>query len=116
MNGHVGFNEPGSNQNTVTRKVRISDNSREILSNDFNSQKDVPNEAITLGIKTILSAKKIYLLAWGTGKSDIIKKAIEEDVNEKCPASFLRKHQNVEFILDKYSTSKLNDGLQVNRY
>ena len=115
MNGHIGFNEPGSNQNTVTRKVRISDNSREILSNDFNSQKDVPNEAITLGIKTILSAKKIYLLAWGTGKSDIIKKAIEEDVNEKCPASFLRKHQNLEFILDKYSTSKLNDSLQVNR-
>ena len=116
MNGHIGFNEPGSNPNTVTRKVKISDNSRKILSNDFNSQKDVPNEAITLGIKTILSAKKIYLLAWGTGKSDIIKKAVEEDINEKCPASFLRKHQNVEFILDKYSTSKLNDGLQVNRY
>ena len=77
--------------------------------------KDVPDEAITLGIKTILSAKKIYLLAWGTGKSDIIKKAIEEEVNEKCPASFLRKHQNLEFILDKYSTSKLNDSLQVNR-
>ena len=115
MNGHIGFNEPGSNPNTVTRKVKISDNSRKILSNDFISQKDVPNEAITLGIKTILSAKKIYLLAWGTGKSDIIKKAVEEDINEKCPASFLRKHQNVEFILDKYSTSKLNDGLQVNR-
>ena len=60
-------------------------------------------------------AKKIYLLAWGTGKSDIIKKAIEEDVNEKCQASFLRKHQNLEYILDKYSTSKLNDSLQVNR-
>ena len=115
MNGHIGFNEPGSNPNTVTRKVKISDNSRKILSNDFISQKDVPNEAITLGIKTILSAKKIYLLAWGTGKSDIIKKAVEEDINEKCPVSFLRKHQNVEFILDKYSTSKLNDGLQVNR-
>ena len=82
---------------------------QEILSNDFNSQKDVPNEAITLGIKLFYQQKK-YLLAWGTGKSDIIKKAIEEDVNEKCPASFLRKHQNLEFILDKYSTSKLNDS------
>ena len=73
MNGHIGFNEPGSNQNTVTRKVRISDNSREILSNDFNSQKDVPNEAITLGIKTILSAKK-YIYWHGEQESLILLK------------------------------------------
>ena len=68
MNGHIGFNEPGSNPNTVTRKVKISDNSRKILSNDFISQKDVPNEAITLRIKTILSDKKNIFISMGNRK------------------------------------------------
>ena len=107
-NGHIGFNEPGSEINSITRKVKISNHSFKIISKAFNSSEETPREAITIGIKTILAASKIFLIAWGEKKSSIIKKAIEQKVNSNCPASYLRKHQNVEYILDVKSSSKLN--------
>ena len=107
-NGHIGFNEPGSEINSITRKVKISNHSFKIISKAFNSSEETPREAITIGIKTILAASKIFLIAWGEKKSSIIKKAIEQKVNSNCPASYLRKHQNVEYILDVKSGSKLN--------
>jgi len=107
INGHIGFNEPGSKKSSLTRKVKISNNSISVLSKDFKKSDDVPKEAITLGINTILSAKNIYLMAWGLNKSLIIKKALEGSIDTACPASFLQLHNNTEFFIDKNASSRL---------
>ena len=107
QNGHIGFNEPGSLIDTKTRKVKISDHSLSIISNEFNNKNKVPREALTMGIKTILSCNKIFLLAWGNNKSTIIEKTIKNKITKNIPATYLKKHKDVTFILDKYSSSKI---------
>tara|TARA_B100001564_G_scaffold348460_1_gene350413 strand:- start:373 stop:1128 length:756 start_codon:yes stop_codon:yes gene_type:complete len=107
-NGHIGFNEPGSKKSSLTRSVNISHDSISILAKDFKNSNNVPKKAITLGIKTILSAKKIYLMAWGLNKSIIIKEAIEGNIDKSCPASFLQLHNDAEFFIDKNASSKLS--------
>ena len=106
-NGHIGFNEPGSNISSMTRKVEISNHSRLVLSKDFKSIDNVPKNAITMGVKTILKAKKIILIAWGKTKSEIIRKTLKEKINPLVPASYLQSHKNTEFILDNDSSSYL---------
>ena len=106
-NGHIGFNEPGSDINSITRKIIISNHSRVVLSKDFKSIDNVPKNAITMGIKTILRAKKIILIAWGKTKSKIIKKTLKEKTNPLIPASYLQSHKNTLFILDNGSSSCL---------
>tara|TARA_B100001778_G_scaffold320781_1_gene311512 strand:+ start:1154 stop:1900 length:747 start_codon:yes stop_codon:yes gene_type:complete len=106
-NGHIGFNEPGSNISSMTRKVEISNHSRLVLSKDFKSIDNVPKNAITMGVKTILKAKKIILIAWGKTKSEIIRKTLKEKINPLVPASYLQNHKNTEFILDNDSSSYL---------
>ena len=106
-NGHIGFNEPGSNISSMTRKVEISNHSRLVLSKDFKSIDNVPKNAITMGVKTILKAKKIILIAWGKTKSEIIRKTLKEKINPLVPASYLQNHRNTEFILDNDSSSYL---------
>ena len=106
-NGHIGFNEPGSNINSITRKVRISNDSLNIISKDFSNKTRIPKEALTLGINTILSAKKIYLLAWGLEKASIIKNTLKGKVNSDIPSTYLQNHNNVSFILDKDAASKI---------
>tara|TARA_Y100000739_G_C20573802_1_gene449150 strand:+ start:798 stop:1544 length:747 start_codon:yes stop_codon:yes gene_type:complete len=106
-NGHIGFNEPGSNISSMTRKVEISNHSRLVLSKDFKSIDNVPKNAITMGVKTILKAKKIILIAWGKTKSEIIRKTLKEKINPLVPASYLQSHRNTEFILDNDSSSYL---------
>ena len=71
-NGHIGFNEPGSNLNSITRLVKLDYKTRKDARLDFNGIKNVPSSAITMGVKTILSSKRIILLAWGQGKSDSV--------------------------------------------
>ena len=107
-NGHIGFNEPGSLESSITRKVNIEYSTRFDASEEFGGIDNVPKEAISMGIKTILNAKRIVLLAWGEGKSKIIKKTVEEDENELIPASYLQKHPNTLFVIDKDSASNLN--------
>ena len=107
-NGHIGFNEPGSKKNSLTRKVKISRDSISVLSKDFKNANNIPDEAITLGINTILSAKNVYLMAWGLNKAEIIKEALEGSIGVACPASFLQLHNDVEFYLDKNASSKLS--------
>ena len=107
INGHIGFNEPGSKIESKTRKVQISNESHKTISKDFKETNKIPREALTLGIETILSSYKIYLMAWGNNKSSIIKKAIKGKITSSCPASYLKTHNDVTYFLDEMSSSKL---------
>ena len=106
-NGHIGFNEPGSQINSKTRKVKISNDSIKVIVNEFNEKRRVPKEALTMGVQTILSANKIFLMAWGKNKSSIINQTIKSDVSKDIPATYLKTHKNVTFILDKESSSEI---------
>ena len=107
-NGHIGFNEPGSIESSITRKVKIEETTRFDAADEFTGINNVPKDAISMGIKTILEAKRIVLVAWGESKANIIKKSVEEKATELIPASLLQKHPNCTFILDKESASSLN--------
>ncbi|WP_163407278.1 glucosamine-6-phosphate deaminase [Flavobacterium ajazii] len=106
-NGHIGFNESGSLQNSKTRLVALDHITRVAASNDFSGLNNTPRTAITLGVKKIMEAKRVILLAWGEGKSNIIKASVEGSVTNLVPASFLQEHSNTTFILDKAAASKL---------
>lgn len=100
--GRIGYNEPGSTKKSRTRLTKLTPLSLNDAGADFIRKEFVPNRAITVGIKTILKAKKIYLHAWGERKSGIIKEAIEGPVTEKVPASFLQDHPDAEIVIDKW--------------
>lgn len=106
-NGHIGFNESGSLQNSKTRLVALDHITRVAASNDFSGLSNTPRTAITLGVKKIMEAKKVILMAWGEGKSSIIQKSVEGIVTNQIPASFLQEHNNAVFVLDKEAASKL---------
>lgn len=106
-NGHIGFNESGSLQNSRTRLVALDHITRVAASKDFSGLGYTPRTAITLGVKKIMEAKRVILMAWGEGKSDIIQKSAEGEVTNKVPASFLQEHRNAVFVLDKEASSKL---------
>jgi glucosamine-6-phosphate deaminase len=106
-NGHIGFNESGSLQNSKTRLVALDHITRVAASNDFLGLSNTPRTAITLGVKKIMEAKRVILFAWGEGKSNIIREAVEGQVTNRVPASFLQEHNNATFILDKEASSKL---------
>ena len=106
-NGHIGFNEPGSNLNSITRLVKLDYQTRHDARLNFNGIKNVPSSAITMGIKTILASKRIILMAWGKSKSNAIKKSVEVRQNVKVPASLIQSHNNATIVLDKDSSSLL---------
>jgi len=106
-NGHIGFNESGSLQNSKTRLVALDHITRLAASGDFSGLGNTPRTAITLGVKKIMEAKKVILLAWGEGKSNIIKASTEGEVTSRVPASYLQEHNNATFILDQAAASKL---------
>jgi glucosamine-6-phosphate deaminase len=106
-NGHIGFNESGSLQNSKTRLVALDHITRVAASGDFSGLSNTPRTAITLGIKKIMEAKRVILMAWGEGKSNIIKASVEGPVTNQVPASFLQEHNNATFVLDKEAASKL---------
>ena len=106
-NGHIGFNEPGSNHNSLTRLVKLDYQTRKDARLAFNGIKNVPSSAITMGIKTILSSKRIILLAWGDEKSEAVKKSVELNQSVEVPASLLQSHKNVTFLLDNKSSALL---------
>ncbi len=106
-NGHIGFNEPGSNLNSITRLVKLDYQTRHDARLNFNGIKNVPSSAITMGIKTILASKRIILMAWGKSKSNAIKNAVEIRQNVKVPASLIQSHGNATIILDNDSSSLL---------
>ena len=106
-NGHIGFNESGSLQNSKTRLVALDHITRVAASKDFSGLNNTPRTAITLGIKKIMEAKRVILLAWGEGKSNIIRASVEGPITNQVPASFLQEHNNSAFVLDKAAASKL---------
>lgn len=105
--GHIGFNEPGSHFNSATRSIQLDHLTRSDAATDFQGIENVPRKAITMGIGTVLKAKRIILLAWGSNKSEIIKLAIEGTITSEIPASYLQNHSNTSFILDEESSSEL---------
>lgn len=105
--GHIGFNEPGSVKNTRTRLVTLDRVTRKDAAADFHGEENVPRQAITMGIGTILDSKRIILMAWGEHKADIISETLEGEVSEQVPATYLQDHTNTQVILDKAASSQL---------
>ena len=105
--GHIGFNEPGSWENSETRLVRLDGITRNDALKDFIKEDAVPYRAITMGISTIMKAKTIYLLAFGQHKASVIQKAVEGPISSQVPATFLQRHKNVKIILDKGAAEEL---------
>lgn len=107
-NGHIGFNEPGTPFDSQTHKVKLTPATINANARFFTSSKDVPTEAYTMGIGSILQAKHIILLAFGEQKADAINKMVNGKITTAVPASALQQHPNVTVILDKQAASKLN--------
>lgn len=105
--GHIGFNEPGSKQHSVTRLITLDHITRIDAASDFFGEENVPRKAITAGVGTIMKAHRIFLMAWGEGKSRIIRQTIEGDISDTIPATFLQLHPSTEIILDEASSAKL---------
>ena len=108
-NGHIAFNEPGSSIKSKTRIVKLADSTRKSNSQFFKEGR-VPQKAVSVGISTILKSKLIILIATGKDKAETIAKTIKSKPSSKIPASFLKKHKNVLFILDEEAARKLNSN------
>lgn len=106
--GHIGFNEPGSFETSVTRLIRLDATTRRDASKDFPSVEEVPYRAVTMGIRTIMRAKAIYLMAWGQHKSEVVKLTVEGAVSPSIPASFLQQHPNAKVYLDRGAAEDLS--------
>jgi len=105
--GHVGFNEPGSGIDSPTRLISLDSITMRDAAGDFGALENVPRRAVTMGVRTIMNARRVFLMAWGEKKADIIKRTIEGDISESIPATFLQKHDSVEFILDQACATSL---------
>ena len=105
--GHVAFNEPGSRRNSLTRLIRLDSLTRTDAASDFDGIANVPFKAITMGVNTVMSAKEIYLLAWGQHKAGVIKNSIEDLITDQIPASYLQEHPNLTYIIDKAAATGL---------
>lgn len=100
-NGHIGFNEPDASLNSKTHVVELLEDTREANARFFDSLEDVPRQAITMGIGSILKAKQILLLARGASKAEAIRNAVEGPITTQCPASLLQSHPNVIVLVDE---------------
>lgn len=105
--GNIAVNEPGSQINSRTRLILLDNTSRNEIAKNFNNSDNIPVSSITMGIGTILSAKKIYLTAWGEEKADMIKQAVEGQITDSIPASFLQTHNNTRIVLDLTAAAHL---------
>ena len=105
--GNIATNEPGSSITSASRLILIDETSREEMKMSFGSQESVPPCSITMGISTILSARKIFLTAWGEEKAEIIKKTVEGKVSDAIPASFLQTHNDAHVVIDLSAAAKL---------
>jgi glucosamine-6-phosphate deaminase len=105
--GHIGFNEPGSDRASRTRRVRLDKVTRMDAAADFFGEENVPQEALTMGVATILEAREICLLAFGEHKAPIIRRAVEGDVSASVAASFLQQHPQATFYLDAAAADDL---------
>ena len=105
--GHIGFNEPGSHFNSGTRSVILDHLTRSDAAPSFLEINNVPKKAITMGIGTVMKAKRIVLLAWGHNKASIVKETVEGEISSEIPATYLQKHPNTSFILNDEAAEEL---------
>jgi len=105
--GHIGFNEPGSGAESRTRLVSLDSLTRRDAARDFLGENNVPRYAITMGVGTILEARQVVLLAWGNAKAQVVARAVEGEITDSLPASFLQRHPNVRFLVDEAASADL---------
>jgi glucosamine-6-phosphate deaminase len=105
--GHIGFNEPGSARRSRTRLVTLDPLTRRDAAGDFGGDEHTPHYAITMGVRTILEARRIVLMAWGQHKDSITRAAIEGPATAQVAASFLQEHDNAAFVLDEAAAGSL---------
>jgi len=105
--GHIGFNEPGSPRDSRTRLITLDKVTRMDASSDFFGEEHVPKNAITMGVGSILAARRLILLAFGEHKAGIVKRAVEGEVTNSVSASYLQEHPGAEFVLDPAAAAEL---------
>jgi len=105
--GHIGFNEPGSDETSRTRLITLDTVTRTDAASDFFGAENVPRRAITMGVGTILRAHRILILAFGENKAPIVTRTIEGSPSPSVPATYLQEHDNVEFLLDQAAAGQL---------
>ncbi len=105
--GHIGFNEPGSPRRSRTRIVTLDALTRRDAAGDFGGEEHTPRYAITMGVRTILEARRIVLMAWGQHKAEIVRAAAEGPVTPQITASFLQEHDQIQFIIDRAAAGAL---------
>ena len=106
-NGHIAFNEPGSSLGSRTRVVDLTEDTIDANSRFFEKKEDVPTRALSMGIGTVMEARKIVLVANGEGKIQPLYDAMEGPVSPDCPASALQGHPDVTFVVTRDATAKL---------
>ncbi len=105
--GHVGFNEPGSGRESRTRLIHLDSVTRKDAAADFFGEENVPREAITMGVATILDAREVILMATGEHKATIVKRAVEGDISPDVAATYLQEHPDATFFLDAAAAGEL---------
>ncbi len=105
--GHIGFNEPGSGTYSRTRLISLDYLTMVDAASDFFGEENVPKKAITMGVGTILDAKRVILMAWGEAKAPIIKEAVQGEISDTVPATFLQNHPNSMVVLDSAAAAEL---------
>lgn len=113
QNGHIGFNEPDANLNSCTHLTNLTANTIKANSRFFDSYDDVPKQALTMGISTILSAKKIILLASGSNKNRVVSALLKGGINTSIPATMLKTHPDVVLICDRDAYSGVRLGVDI---
>ncbi len=108
QNGHIGFNEPGTSFEETTHVVDLQESTIKANARFFENEEDVPRQAISMGIASIMGAKSIVLMAYGESKAEAIKGMVEGEVTEDMPASILQKHADVVVIADEAAAALLN--------
>jgi len=106
-NGHIAFNEPGSPRDSRTRLVTLEDRTRIDLARAFGGADAVPRQALTMGVATLLAARRVVLVALGAHKADVVARTLGGPVGPDCPASFLREHPDACFVLDRESAARI---------
>src|SRR5262249_21670045 len=105
--GHIGFNEPGSTRHSRTRLATLDPVTRRDAASDFYGEENVPHQALTMGVGTILEARQIVIMAFGEHKAEVVRAAVEDDITDAVAASYLQKHTDTTFILDQAAAAQL---------